>query len=93
MKTDSIKIITLEDLKQYTDLVVYMSENVTILNDINKIIRRNHHAAKLGCMMMIFCEEGEANIHINGNLFLLQKGTAPFCHRVQSSNPIHPKPV
>lgn len=74
MKTDSIKIITLEDLKQYTDLVVYMSENVTILNDINKIIRRNHHAAKLGCMMMIFCEEGEANIHINGNLFLLQKG-------------------
>ena len=74
MKTDSIKIITLEDLKQYTDLVVYMSENVTILNDINKIIRRNHHAAKLGCMMMIFCEEGEANIHINGNLFLQQKG-------------------
>ena len=74
MKTDSIKIITLEDLKQYTDLVVYMSENVTILNDINKIIRRNHYAAKLGCMMMIFCEEGEANIHINGNLFLLQKG-------------------
>ena len=76
MKTDSIKIITLEDLKQYTDLVVYMSENVTILNDINKIIRRNHYAAKLGCMMMVFCEEGEANIHINGNPFLLQKG---FC--------------
>lgn len=74
MKTDSIKIITLEDLKQYTDLVVYMSENVTILNDINKIIRRNHYAAKLGCMIMIFCEEGEANIHINGNLILLQKG-------------------
>ena len=74
MKTDSIKIITLEDLKQYTDLVVYMSENVTILNDINKIIRRNHYAAKLGCMIMIFCEEGEANFHINGNLILLQKG-------------------
>lgn len=76
MKTDSTPIITLESLKQYTDLVVYMSENVTILNDINKIIRRNHHVAKLGCMMMVFCEEGEANIHINGNPFLLQKG---FC--------------
>ena len=48
MKTNSTPIITLESLKQYTDLVVYMSENVTILNDINKIIRRNHHVAKLG---------------------------------------------
>lgn len=74
MKTDSIQIITLENLKGYTDLIVYMSENVTILNDINKIIRRNHHVAKLGCMMMVFCEEGEASIHINGNPFLLQKG-------------------
>ena len=74
MKTDSINIITSESLKQYTDLIVYERENVTILNDINKIIRRNHHAAKLNCMMMVFCEEGEANIHINGNPFLLQKG-------------------
>ena len=40
MKTNSTPIITLESLKEYTDLVVYMSENVTILNDINKIIRR-----------------------------------------------------
>ena len=74
MKTNNTPIITLENLKDYTDLAVYMSENVTILNDINKIIRRNHHVAKLGCMMMVFCEEGEANIHINGNSFLLQKG-------------------
>ena len=74
MKTDSIPIITLENLKGYTDLIVYMSENVTILNNINKIIRRSHHVAKLGCMMMVFCEEGKANIHINGNPFPLQKG-------------------
>ena len=40
MKTDSINIITLETLNEYTDLVVYTSENVTILNDISKIIRR-----------------------------------------------------
>ena len=74
MKTNNIPIITLENLKEYTDLVVYMDEHVTILNDINKIIRRNHHVAKLGCMMMVFCEESEATIHINGNPFLLQKG-------------------
>jgi AraC-like DNA-binding protein len=74
MKTNCIKIITIEDLKQYTDLVVYTSESVTILNDMNKIIHRNHHVAKLGCMMMVFCEEGETNIRINGNIHLLQKG-------------------
>ena len=74
MKTDSMKIIKLEDLKQFTDIIDYTSENVTILNDINKILRRNHHVAKLGCMMMVFCEEGEVDIHINGNTHLLQKG-------------------
>ena len=74
MKTDCIKIITLEELKQFTDIIDYTSENVTILNDINKVLRRNHHVAKLGCMMMVFCEEGEVNIHINGNTYLLQKG-------------------
>jgi AraC-like DNA-binding protein len=74
MKTNNTPIITLEDLKQYTDLVVYTSESVTILNDMNKIIHRNHHVAKLGCMMMVFCEEGETNIRINGNIHLLQKG-------------------
>ena len=74
MKTDSMKIIKLEDLKQFTDIIDYTSENITILNDINKILRRNHHVAKLGCMMMVFCEEGETNIRINGNIHLLQKG-------------------
>lgn len=74
MKTDNLKIITLEELKQHKDLVVYTSENVTILNDITKIIRRNHHVAKLGCMMMVFCEEGTASLHINGNIHLLKKG-------------------
>ena len=74
MKTDSINNITLETLNEYTDLVVYTSENVTILNDISKIIRKNRHVAKLGCMMMVFCEGGEATLHINGNPCLLQKG-------------------
>lgn len=74
MKTDSIKTITLESLNQYTDLVIYTSENVTILDDIHKVIRRNHHAAKLDCMIIIFCDEGKATIHINGNPYLLQKG-------------------
>lgn len=74
MKTDSINIITLETIKQYTDLVVYVTENITILNDINKIIRRNHQAAKLNCMIIVFCEEGETSIHINGNPYLIQKG-------------------
>ena len=74
MKTDYIKIITLENLKQYTELVAYTSENVTILKDIPPIIQKTHHAAKLSCMMMIFCEAGETTIHINGNPYLLQQG-------------------
>ena len=74
MKADNIKIITLDVLKQYNDLIVYTGKNVIILNDINKIIRRNHHVAKLSCMLTVFCEEGETTIHINGNPYLLQQG-------------------
>jgi hypothetical protein len=59
MKNKNIKTITLEDLKAYTHLTVYMDENIGILNGINPILQRHQNIAKLGCLLIAFCEEGE----------------------------------
>lgn len=73
MKNKNIKTITLEDLKAYTHLTVYMDENIGILNGINPILQRHQNIAKLGCLLIAFCEEGEVLCNINGHQHLLQQ--------------------
>ena len=73
MKAEKIKVITIEDFKDYPELIVYMDENNGILNGFNAIIQKNHDIAKLGCMLIAFCEEGEIMYSINGHQHLLQK--------------------
>ncbi len=73
MKAEKIKVITIEDFKDYPELIVYMDENIGILNGFNVIIQKNHDIAKLGCMLIAFCEEGEIMCSINGHQYLLQK--------------------
>ena len=69
-----MKTITLNDFNQYPDLIIYMDENIAILNGINKIVQNNQNITRLDCMMIIFCEEGEVTISVNGLQHLLQKG-------------------
>lgn len=76
MKTKSIKTITIEDLKAYTNLIVYMDENIGILSGINTVIQKNQDIAKLGCLLIVFCEEGEIMCSINGHQYMLKKD---FC--------------
>ena len=73
MKTEKIKVITIEDFKDYPELIVYMDENIGILSGFNVIIKKSHDIAKLGCMLIAFCEEGEIMYSINGHQHLLQK--------------------
>ena len=67
MKTEKIKVITIKDFKDYPKQIVYIDENIGILNGINVIIDKNQDIAKLGCMLIIFCEEGEMMYNINGH--------------------------
>ena len=73
MKTEKIKVITIEDFKEYPETIVYMDENIGILSGFNMIIKKSHDIAKLGCMLIAFCEEGEIMCSINGHQHLLQK--------------------
>ena len=73
MKTENIKTITLEDLKAYTHLTIYMDENIGILNGINPILQRHQNIIKLGCLLIAFCEEGEVMCSVNGHQYLLQQ--------------------
>ena len=38
MKTEKIKVITIEGFKDYPELIVYMDENIGILSGFNAII-------------------------------------------------------
>ena len=73
MKTKGIKIITIEDFKEYPETIIYMDENIGILSGFNGIIKKSHDIAKLSCMLIAFCEEGEIMCSINGHQHLLQK--------------------
>ena len=73
MKAEKIKVITIKDFKDYPELIVYMDENIGILNGLNLIIKKSQDIKKLGCMMIVFCEEGEVMYNINGHRYLLQK--------------------
>jgi AraC-like DNA-binding protein len=50
-----------------------MDENIGILNGINPILQRHQNIAKLGCLLIAFCEEGEVLCNINGHQHLLQQ--------------------
>ena len=41
MKAEKIKVITIKDFKDYPELIVYMDENIGILNGLNLIIKKS----------------------------------------------------
>ena len=45
MKTEKIKVITIEDLKDYPELIVYLDENIGILSGFKAIIKKSHDIA------------------------------------------------
>ena len=73
MKAEKIKVITIKDFKDYPEVIVYIDENIAILNGLNLILKQSQDTTKLGCMMIVFCEEGEVMCNINGHRYLLQK--------------------
>ena len=85
MKIENIKTITLEDLKAYTHLTIYMDENIGILNGINPILQRHQNIAKLGCLLIAFCEEGEVLCNLTSRHDCTSKPLHDFTHHQSSS--------
>lgn len=73
MKTISIPFVGIEHFNEHPDLVIYMDEDIAIIDNLSNIIKTEEEYVKLDCMLIILCQEGSLKIHINGHRHLLQK--------------------
>ena len=73
MKTEKLPLIGLDRFKEHPEHVTYMDENIAVIDSLTEVLELNENAVKLDCFMMVFCQEGNINVHINGKSYLLQK--------------------
>lgn len=73
MKTGKIPLIGLERFKEHPEHVTYMDENIAVIDNLTEMLEINEHIIKLDCFMIVFCQEGNITVNINGQQYLLQK--------------------
>lgn len=71
MKTETIRTITIEDLKSDPHLIDYVDENLILLDNVDATFT-NTDSAKLDCFIIAFCIEGETTININNKSHVLK---------------------
>lgn len=73
MKTKDIPLIGLEHFTKHPEHVTYMDENIAVIDSLTEIMNMNEETISLDCFMIVFCQEGNITININGKTYLLQK--------------------
>ena len=73
MKTNKLPLIGLEHFKKHPEHIVYMDENIAVIDSLTQMIDINEKVIKLDCLMLVFCQEGNISININEKEYILQK--------------------
>ena len=73
MKTKDIPLIGWEHFTKHPEHVTYMDENIAVIDSLTEIMNMNEETISLDCFMIVFCQEGNITININGKTYLLQK--------------------
>ena len=73
MKTGKIPLIGLNRFKEHPNHLIYIDENIAVIDDLTEMIEMNEDIIKLDCFMIIFCQEGSITVCINGKQYILQK--------------------
>ena len=76
MKTNKLPLIGFERFKKYPEYIIYLDDNIAVLDNISSIMETNETASKMDCFMVAFCQEGSLNVQINGKNYLLD---ADYC--------------
>ena len=76
MKTNKIPLIGFERFKKYPEYIIYLDDNIAVLDNISSIMETNETASKMDCFMVAFCQEGSLNVQINGKNYQLD---ADYC--------------
>lgn len=73
MKKEKIPLIGLERFKEHIDHVTYMDNDIAVIDSISEIMEIDEDTVKLDCFMILFCQEGDIMININGKQYRLEK--------------------
>ena len=76
MKTNILPLIGFERFKKYPEYIIYLDDNIAVLDNISSIMETNETASKMDCFMVAFCQEGSLNVQINGKNYQLD---ADYC--------------
>ena len=63
MKTEKLPLIGLDRFKEHPEHVTYMDENIAVIDSLTEVLELNENAVKLDCFMVVFCQEGNINVH------------------------------
>ena len=56
MKTGKIPLIGLNRFKEHPNHLIYIDENIAVIDDLTEMIEMNEDIIKLDCFMIIFCQ-------------------------------------
>ena len=73
MKTEKLPLIGLERFKSHPEHISYMDNDIAVIDSISEMLELDEDAVKLDCFMVIFCQEGNIMVTINGQEYRLEK--------------------
>ena len=73
MKTEKLPLIGLERFKKHPEHISYMDNDIAVIDSISEMMELDEDAVKLDCFMVIFCQEGNIMVTINGQEYRLEK--------------------
>ncbi len=73
MKTEKLPLIGLERFKKHPEHISYMDNDIAVIDSISEMMELDEDAVKLDCFMVIFCQEGNIMVSINGKEYRLKK--------------------
>ena len=73
MKKEKLPLIGLERFKEHPEHVTYMDENIAVIDSLTEMMEPNEDTIKLDCFMLVFCQEGNIAVSINGKQYMLEK--------------------
>lgn len=73
MKLEKIPLIGLERFKEHPEHITFIDENIAVIDSLTEMLPVDEKAVKLDCCMIVFCQEGNLSLNINGKQHQLQK--------------------
>lgn len=73
MKTEKLPLIGLERFRQHPEHISYMDNDIAVIDSLSEMLELYEETIKLDCFMIVFCQEGNITVSINGQQYMLQK--------------------